>query len=239
MKTPELFELEKKIQYTFHDKNLLIEALSHSSYVNEQLETNIRNNECLEFLGDAVLSLVIGDLLMRRFPDMKEGDLSRMRARLVNESQLAKIARALNLGSYIRLGKGEIQSNGMEKKSILADAYEALVAAVYMDNGFDTAFRVVENSFATLLDSIKTPVVLDDYKSQLQEIVQVTQQAMPSYRIIEESGPDHDKAFRVEVEVGDIRKEGVGKSKKTAEQNAASKALKTLGKTDGSPAESI
>jgi ribonuclease III len=230
MKEPQLSDLEKKIQYTFKNKNLLIEALNHSSYVNEQSDTNIRNNECLEFLGDAVLSLSVGHILMKRFPDMKEGDLSRMRARLVNESQLANIARSLDLGSHIRLGKGEIQSNGREKSSILADAYEALLAAVYLDSGFDTVFHMIQNTFSALLDSMKSPEVFNDYKSQLQEMVQVAQQEMPSYTVIDEFGPDHDKTFRVEVKVGDIRSAGMGKSKKTAEQNAAGKILKMFRK---------
>lgn len=233
METPALSELEKKIQYTFRDKNILIEALSHSSYINEQTVIKSRNNERLEFLGDAVLNLVIGHMLMGRFPVMKEGDLSRMRARLVNETQLAKIARSLDLGMFVLLGKGEIQSNGREKTSILANAYEAVIAAVYTDSDFENAFRIVENCFRPLLDAAKMKVHLNDHKSRLQEVVQTMHQEMPTYSIIEESGPDHDKTFRVEVKAGEIREEGVGKSKKTAEQRAAEKALSLIRESAG------
>ena len=211
-------ELEKKIQYTFTDKAYLHTALCHSSYINEQTDEALMDNEKLEFLGDAVLSLSTGHILMDHFPDLNEGDLSRMRASLVNETRLASIARSIQLGNFLQLGKGEIQTQGYEKNSILADAYEALVAAVYLDQGFDAAFQLVKSHFAPLLHSIAKPAANMDYKSRLQEIVQVSQKSIPSYQIIEESGPDHDKTFVAQLRVKGIVAQGTGKSKKMAEQ---------------------
>ena len=219
--------LEQKLLYEFKDKTLLEEACRHSSYVNEQ-GADMRDNERLEFLGDAVLSLVIGHILMQRYPALLEGDLSRMRASLVNELQLAKIAKSMNIGVYIRLGKGEIQTNGRKKKSILADAFEAIIAAVYLDGGFSAAFKFIESHFSVLITSIAEPASNHDYKSQLQEVVQVTHGLMPGYKVIREKGPDHNKTFVVKISVGELKTEGVGKSKKMAEQNAARKALEML-----------
>ena len=226
--------VEKYLQYEFSNKELLYEALRHSSYVNELAHENLQDNERLEFLGDAVLNLIVGHILMRRYPEVKEGELSRRRANLVNESQLAKMARSFGLGNYIQLGKGEIQTNGREKNSILADTYEALVAAVYLDGGFEAAFRLIETNFLPLMDHLHSTANNYDYKSQLQEKVQVDHGAMPIYDIIREDGPDHDKTFWVELKVLDIETQGSGKNKKAAEQEAARKALEILKeKTDG------
>ncbi|QTA85750.1 ribonuclease III [Desulfonema magnum] len=224
----EISELEEKLLYKFKNKFFLDEACRHSSYVNEQIATDLRDNERLEFLGDAVLSLVVGHLLMQNYPDLPEGDLSRMRASLVNEYQLAKIAKMIDLGSYVKLGKGEIQTDGRKKKSILADTFEAVIAAVYLDGGFDAAFKFIKNHFSTLLPSIGTSASNYDYKSQLQEIVQVSQRVTPFYKVIQESGPDHDKTFIVQINVGEFSIKGVGKSKKMAEQDAARRAIETL-----------
>jgi ribonuclease-3 len=218
----------QKLRYNFTDASLIEEAFRHSSFVNEQVGMAINDNERLEFLGDAVLNLVIGHIFMKRFPDLKEGDLSRMRASLVNESQLALIARMMDLGSYIQLGKGEEQSNGREKNSILADTFEAVIAAVYLDGGFDSAYQIIEAHFLPLLTAIHSPAVNYDYKSQLQELVQLSRQVMPQYNIISESGPDHDKTFLVQLKVQEIKTEGIGKSKKLAEQDAARKAFEIL-----------
>ena len=217
-----------KLEYHFSDQDLIEEAFRHSSYVNEQIGENFRDNERFEFLGDAVLNLIVGHILMERFPDIKEGELSRMRANLVNETQLAGIARMIDIGSYIKLGKGELQTNGREKNSILADTFEAVIAAVYLDGGFDAAFAVINTHLAPLLDAIDTPYASQDYKSQLQELIQVTQRQMPVYSVIYENGPDHDKTFGVQLVVRDLKTEGTGKSKKLAEQDAARKALKLL-----------
>ena len=224
--------VEQHLQYEFGDKDLLLKALRHSSYVNELADQNLEDNERLEFLGDAVLNLIVGHILMRRFPDVQEGELSRSRANLVNESQLAKMARSFDLGAYILLGKGEIQTHGREKPSILADTYEALVAAVYLDGGFDAAFRFLETKFLPLMDRLDSAANNYDYKSQLQEMVQINHGAMPDYKIVREDGPDHDKTFWVELKVIDIETQGSGKNKKTAEQEAARKAMEILKAND-------
>lgn len=223
-----LSELNQKLLYTFKNQDLLKESLRHSSFVNEQSDADIRDNERLEFLGDAVLNFVVGHLLMRRYSDLKEGDLSKMRANLVNESQLAAIARKTGLGPHINLGRGEIQSNGCEKNSILAGTFEAVAAAVYLDGGFDAAFDFIDSHFSDLLKATSTPAACHDYKSQVQEIVQVTHKEIPVYTVVDESGPDHDKTFRVQLKVSDRCAEGVGKSKKMAEQDAAKKYLEIL-----------
>jgi len=221
-------ELERKLSYTFKNKHLLDEACRHSSFVNERAIPGMRDNERFEFLGDAVLSLAIGHNLMHRYPELNEGDLSRMRANLVNEFQLANISRSLSLGSYIRLGKGEIQTEGREKNSILADTFEAIIAAVYLDGGFKAAFKFIEYHFSYLIDSITAPALNYDYKSQLQEIAQFLCKEMPVYTVIEEIGPDHDKTFIAQIKVCEICTKGTGKSKKMAEQDAAKRAIELL-----------
>jgi ribonuclease III len=223
-----LSELIRKLNYEFKNTDPLVESLRHSSFVNEQLDTDLKDNERLEFLGDAVLNLVVGHILMQRYPDLKEGDLSRMRANLVNESQLASIARGIDLGAYIQLGKGEIQSQGWDKQSILANTFEAVIAAVYIDGGFDAAFKIIDGHFSFLINSVATPTANHDFKSQIQELVQMEYRSIPIYTVIHESGPDHDKTFRVQLTVGEVQTEGIGKSKKAAEQDAARKGLDIL-----------
>jgi ribonuclease III len=198
--------------------------------VNEQPDSGLRDNERFEFLGDAVLNLIVGHILMERYPNLNEGDLSRIRANLVNESQLAIIARSIDLGTSIRLGKGEIQTQGREKNSILAGAFEALLAAIYLDGGFKVAFKIIERNFVPYLDSVNSAIDSYDYKSRLQEWAQEEQGAMPYYRVVREEGPDHDKTFWILVKVFDVESEGKGKSKKTAEQDAARNALEKLTK---------
>ncbi len=228
MTSTDLSGLQQKLCYEFKDIDFLVESLRHSSFVNENLELDIQDNERLEFLGDAVLNLVVGHTLMQRYPELREGDLSKMRANLVNESQLASIAQEMDLGSYLQLGKGEIQTKGWEKQSILADTFEAVIAAVYLDGGFDAVFRIIDSHFSFVLDAVVMSTTNHDYKSQVQELVQMKQQKMPVYTVIHESGPDHDKTFRVRLNVGEIQTESDGKSKKAAEQNAARKCLKLL-----------
>jgi ribonuclease-3 len=228
MKDTDLKAFMHKLEYHFSDQGLIEEAFRHSSYVNEQVGETFRDNERFEFLGDAVINLIVGHILMERFPDINEGELSRMRANLVNETQLAGIARMIDVGPYIKLGKGELQTNGREKNSILADTFEAVIAAVYLDGGFDAAFAVIDTHLAALLDAIDTPYAKQDYKSQLQEHIQVTQRQIPVYSVIYENGPDHDKTFGRQLVVRDLKTEGTGKSKKLAEQDAARKALKFL-----------
>jgi len=228
MKQTELSIFEQKIFYKFNNISILEEALNHSSFVNEQDDANINDNERFEFLGDAVLNLVVGHILMQRYPHLTEGDLSRMRASLVNESQLADIARVIDLGSFVRLGRGEIQTNGCKKNSILSDTFEAVIAAVYLDGNFDEAFKMIENHFSDLLNSIAASMDHYDYKSRIQELVQETHKITPQYKVLQESGPDHDRTFKIQLKVREVKTEGIGKSKKMAEQDAARKALKIL-----------
>jgi ribonuclease III len=229
MDTPVNYDrLQENLGYRFADVALLAEALRHSSFVNEQSDPDLRDNERLEFLGDAVLNLSTGHLLMHAYPELHEGDLSRIRANMVNETQLAAIARGLSLGEFLQLGRGEIHTLGYEKNSILANALEAVIAAVYLDNGYDTAFQVIEHHFRSLIDGALESTAGQDYKSRLQEAVQGKTREVPVYQVVEESGPDHDKTFCVVMTVGGIQSRGTGKSKKLAEQDAARNALKML-----------
>jgi len=218
---PNYGELEKKLNYTFRNEDHIQEALQHSSYVNENPDITIKDNERYEFLGDAVLNLVIGHLLMIQFPDVNEGDLSRMRAMIVNEKQLAMITRKLSLQEHLLLGKGEIQTKGHEKQSILADTLEAIIAAVYMDGGFEQAFKFIHHHFSFVLKQAR----IQDYKSELQEFAQGELKEIPVYKVIDEVGPDHRKIFIVELKIGELVSRGSGKSKKNAEQEAARLAL--------------
>jgi ribonuclease III len=223
-----ILRFQTTLGYEFSNTDLLMEALHHSSYVNEQPDDMLRDNERLEFLGDAVLNLAIGHLLSQSYPEMHEGDLSRIRANLVNETRLSEVARSIELGDYLLLGKGEIQTNGREKNSILANAFEAVLAAIYLDGGYDTALSIINRHFRQLVDAAQDLNVGMDFKSRLQEAAQGSLKAIPAYEVIQESGPDHDKTFRVRVTVGSIIAEGIGKSKKTAEQEAARRGLKQI-----------
>lgn len=232
-KSASLSTLQADLGYHFNDPDRLTHALCHSSYVNEQPQDDLASNERLEFLGDAVLNLAISHLLMARYPEMSEGELSRNRAFLVNETRLAAIARELGIGSHLLLGKGEAQTDGREKSSILADAVEAVIAAIYLDGGFDAAFRFVEQRFRERLRSANRSRYETDYKSRLQERVQSIHHEVPSYTVVESTGPDHDKTFRVRMTVAGIVAEGDGKSKKLAEQEAARVGLQRIDqKTD-------
>lgn len=224
--------LEHHLGYVFNNREILELALRHSSFVNETPDKKVQDNERLEFLGDSVLNLIISHLLIDRFPALSEGDLSKSRSGLVNENQLSEIARKIQLGTFLRLGRGEVQSGGQDKNSILADALEALLAAVYLDGGFHRAFDVVRRHFSDLIDSLALFEEIQDDKSRVQEIVQATGQSSPLYRIIRETGPDHDKTFEAELTIGDAIFRGTGKSKKTAEQAAARKALQLIGRSE-------
>ncbi|MBW1770554.1 MAG: ribonuclease III [Deltaproteobacteria bacterium] len=229
MNGQELSSLENELGYEFKDIGLLREALQHSSYVNEQSDPALQDNERLEFLGDAVLDLVITHILMNHFLQTREGELSRMRAAIVNESQLAAVAQKLNLGQYLLLGKGEALSHGEEKSSILADALEAVIAAVYLDGGLKNAFDVIERQFSRVISQVGERLAAEDFKSRLQELVQVRFKTIPHYTVIAESGPDHDKTFEVSLSIGtSLTTHGTGKSKKAAEQAAAQVAFEQL-----------
>jgi len=220
--------LARRLGHRFRREEWLAEALRHSSCVNEQADPGLRSNERLEFLGDAVLNLVAGHLLMDRYPEAPEGELSRMRANLVNEARLASVGEAIDLGLHLSLGRGEEQDGGRGKPSILADALEALVAAVYLDGGFRAARRVVERHLAAAVAALSEPAEDGDFKSRLQERVQSDGRRVPHYRLVEATGPDHDKTFRVELRLDGMVTEGTGKSKKAAEQAAAREALERL-----------
>ena len=230
MKPDALTKLEARLGSPFSDKRLLMEALRHSSWVNEHFQEDLRDNERLEFLGDAVLSLIIGQLLMERYPDMREGDLSRTRAKLVNEHTLADLARQMDLGAFLMLGKGEAQTDGRNKSSLLADAFEATLAALYLDGGFEAALAFVSRLFDPLLVDIPGSSQNQDYKSRLQEAVQLRHHEVPAYTVVAETGPDHEKTFRVAVKVCGLTAEGKGRSKKKAEQDAAREGLERLKK---------
>jgi ribonuclease-3 len=224
--------LEAGLGHRFQRSDHLRVALTHRS-----VSPDDPNNETLEFLGDAVLALAMADLLMERFPAAREGELSKLRAGLVNAGILAEKARALDLGRWLRLGKGEEKSGGRHKESILAAAYEAVLGAVYADGGYEAARRVVERHFAAELVS-ETTAGLRDYKTRLQELTQRLFRATPVYVLVEESGPDHAKRFVSELSVAGRRYgRGVGHSKKTAEQAAAMTALAELERAHSDPVE--
>jgi len=221
-------QLEKELGYSFADISLLVRALTHVSYDREK---SAGHNEVLEFLGDAVLDLAISDLLIRSFPEKSEGDLSRMRAALVNSTVLPEKAAQLNLGPLLHLGKGEERSGGRGKPSILAGAFEALLGAVYRDGGYEAARRIVERYFTA--DVKEKSLGQQDYKTRLQEISQMLFHGPPCYRVVSESGPDHDKCFVTEIAVGGkVFGKGKGKTKKQSEQEAAKQALHKLQQTD-------
>jgi len=219
------------LNYSFKNQELLSEAFRHPSYVYEKDDPGVSDNQRLEFLGDAVINLAISHLLMESFPEMKEGDLSKYRASLVSESGLHFIARELELGDYLLLGKGEERTNGRKKPSILTDALEALIGAIYLDGGFTDALRVIEGIFSPLLNRIGLGGSINDFKTELQEYSQEAFQSTPEYRLEKETGPDHNKTFYVAVYLkGNVLGRGEGKSKKEAEQRAAKEALACLRK---------
>jgi len=227
---PEWLErLQSTLGYQFRNIDLATQALTHRSYVHENSAPKAPDNERLEFLGDAILNLAVGHLIMERFQDQPEGQLSRLRALIVNEKTLSLVSGHLGLGRFIFLGKGEHQTGGREKASILANCYEAILGAVYLDSSYEEAFKVVQLHFDEYLAKLELKTPRQDCKSLLQEHVQDRHRVVPRYRLVEESGPDHNKTFCVSVSVqGIIMGQGEGKSKKEAEQRAARNALERL-----------
>ena len=220
-------DLEQRLGYTFHDSRWLDNALTHSSYANER--AGLSSNERLEFLGDAVLGFCAANHICRLYPDMPEGEMTRLRAELVCETSLHAVARELELGRYIRLGRNEEYNGGRERVSILADAVEAIIAAIYLDGGLAPAEEFIEERILKDVEAGRRPV-RTDYKTQLQELLQREGGAAPTYAIIGESGPDHNKSFTARVSLHDgAFCDGAGKSKKEAEQAAAKAALTLLG----------
>ena len=219
-------ELERRLGYGFRDSRFLENALTHSSYANER--AGLASNERLEFLGDSVLGFCAAKTICRLYPTMPEGEMTRLRAELVCEASLHSVAQALGLGAYIRLGKNEECNGGRERVSILADAVEAIIAAIFLDGGLEPAEAFIEARILKDVEAGRRPV-RTDYKTQLQELLQKEGGAAPSYTIIGESGPDHNKSFTVRVTVkGKVLGQGTGRTKKAAEQNAAYEAIRKL-----------
>jgi ribonuclease-3 len=226
--------LEQIIGVTFRDRALLEQALVHRSYLNENPDFALPSNERLEFLGDAVVGLVVAEKLYHEFPHLCEGKMTKLRAALVRQETLASLAASLGLGGYLRLGRGEEVSGGRSRQTNLARAFEAVVGAVFLDQGFAVAADSTLRLFGDQLHRITEGSLTADYKSRLQEVVQAEQRLTPVYRVVEASGPDHDKRFVVEVMVGDIViGRGVGRSKRMADEEAAWSAIERLSADGG------
>jgi ribonuclease III len=221
-----LQQLQAAIGYQFKNKELLQIALTHKSYANEMQLDNSYGNERLEFIGDAVLGLIVSHILMDRAKNCSEGRLSNMRAAIVNEVVLAGLARSFGIGACILLSKGEHECGGREKKSILANVYEAIIAAIYYDSDFTTAFSLIEKHCAAMMDDVVKNGYFRDFKSRLQEFAQRSFNAVPRYVVTMEDGPDHGKSFESQVIIGNCAYEkGQGGNKKASEQDAAKKTL--------------
>jgi ribonuclease-3 len=224
--------LQRAIDYRFRDRGLLEHAMTHTSRANEDVSGGVRDNESLEFLGDAVLGFVVADLLFREFPDFNEGQKSKVKASLVSTATLARQAEALMLGDHLLLGRGEEKTGGRRKQALLADGYEALIAAIYLDGGIEQVQAFISRELGPHLARVREHgVVGDDYKSALQENLQSNDRPLPEYRLVGTVGPDHRKQFLVEVVVlGEAIAQASGPSKKEAEQEAARLALDRLKK---------
>lgn len=230
MFTTVLNEFEQRIGYVFRDKNLLRRALTHTSFANENKDKSLGHNERLEFLGDSVLSLTVAEALYERYPNLPEGELTRIRASLVCEKTLFLMAQEIDLGSFLFLGKGEDASGGRTRPSVLSDAYEAVIAAVYLDGGLQNAVKFIMPRFERHLQNHINEIPRD-YKSELQEIVQQNPGERITYVLVSESGPDHNKTFTVEAHLNsNCIGSGTAASKKEAEQLAAKEALRLMGK---------
>ena len=229
-------EFEARLGYRFRDRDLLESALTHRSRANEDETGVVTDNESLEFLGDSVLGFLIAETLFRVFPDFDEGQKSKIKASLVSTTTLARFAGRLNLGDYLVLGRGEEKTGGRRKRALLADGYEALIAAIYLDGGIEAARAFIARQFGPAIEAARQPAFSEgDHKSRLQEYLQAQERALPEYHVVAESGPDHRKVFEVDVSVnGEVIASAGGRSKKEAEQAAAKLALAKLG---GEPGE--
>jgi ribonuclease-3 len=222
--------LEQRLDYRFRDRGLLEHALTHRSHAHEDASGGVADNESLEFLGDAVLGLIVADLLFREFPHFREGQKSKVKGTLVSTASLAEVAERLGLGAALLLGRGEEKTGGRQKQALLADACEAVIAAVYLDGGLEEARRLLLRELSDEIERVRTPEFLRDYKSALQEQLQAQGRGRPDYVIVATTGPDHDKVFTVDVRVEHATLgTGRGRSKKDAEQEAAREALGKLG----------
>ncbi len=219
-------EFEAKINYQFQDESLLLQALTHSSYYTGKTDKALHNNERLEFLGDAFFDAIISEELYTRMPQVEEGTLTKLRAMVVCERTLALKGNALGIGKYMRMGKGEEKSGGRRRDSIVADAVEAVIGALFLDGGYECAKRFVLCLFGQAIDEALSGQLYPDYKSEIQERVQSSSHKLIEYRITGEKGPDHEKVFYVDLLLGDeVIGQGSGRSKKEAEKNAAKAAL--------------
>jgi ribonuclease-3 len=229
-----LAEFEQRIGYTFARRELLRRALTHKSFSHESKEDDVRHNETFEFLGDSVLGFVIGDLLFHEFPSLDEGALSKMKAHLVSAATLAAKSRHYEMGDVILLGVGEEKTGGRKKDSLLANLFEAVIAAIYLDGGVEPARTLIVKSF---MDDIKNidqqDLLFRDYKTALQELAQGRGLQLPEYKVIDEVGPDHGKTFIIEVKVGSLTARGEGTSKKEAQQQAAKQAMRDFAERYG------
>jgi ribonuclease-3 len=227
-----LAEFQERLRYRFRDTQLLERSLTHKSFTNERRDSPSSNNERLEFLGDTVLGFLIGELIFRSFPNLQEGALSKIKAHLVSTATLAEKARALGIGRYLRMGTGEARSGGGEKLSLLADGFEAVVAAIYLDGGLPAAGAFISRIFTADVGGIDIgDLSFHDYKTALQESAQALGLPLPEYRIVDEYGPDHEKTFVIEVFWnGQPFSYGRGASKREAQRKAAKEALRRLGR---------
>jgi len=223
---PDMTELSERLEYQFNNPELLAQAFRHASYVNEVGDCDLKDNETLEFLGDAVLDLAIGHILMELFKSANEGELSKCRASVVSERGLFDLSRELRLGDYLLLGRGEELSGGREKPSILANTLEALVGAIYLDGGFLRTREIIHKLFISTIERMEIETLRSDYKSLLQEYTQQRFKSRPDYLLLSETGPAHERTFRIAIYLnGELKAEGEGRSKKEAEQEAAKEAL--------------
>ena len=223
---PDWVAIQEQLGVTFNDLSLLQQSFVHRSYLNENADFTLGSNERLEFLGDALLSLVIAENLYRQFADLDEGEMTKLRAALVRQDSLAQMSLSLGLGEYLYLGQGEEKGGGRKRARNLACVMEAVIGAVFIDQGFDVASDLVMRLFGRSLRKVAEEGMAVDHKSKLQELVQAERQQRPTYRLVGAVGPDHDKTYWVEVVVGgDLLGRGCGKSKQSAEKEAAKQAL--------------
>ena len=221
--------VQKMIGINFEDKELIRKALTHRSYLNENRGEDLENNERLEFLGDAVLELIISDHLFHTYPDNPEGDLTSFRSAAVRTESLAEESRKMGLGEYLRMSKGEYESGGSDKDYLLANTYEAILGAIYLDQGYEACKKLIYETLLTKLDDIIKNRSDIDSKTKIQELTQSLYKVTPVYEVLKEEGPDHDKTFTVVVKVEDrVIGEGIGSSKQKAEEQAASSGVRYL-----------
>jgi ribonuclease-3 len=221
--------LEKNLKIKFQNRQLLKEALTHRSYLNEAGERGLCSNERLEFLGDAILSFVISEWIFKEFPHYPEGNLTSLRSNLVKTESLAKIGKSFNLGKFLFLSKGEKEEGGDKNPTLLANAFEAIIGAIFLDQGIETIKNFIKKNFKNLLKTLVSKGEFKDFKSLFQEKAQAKNRITPHYKVIDEKGPDHAKIFTVGVYLGEkLTAKGIGKNKQEAEENAAKNALKKI-----------